>query len=188
MDCGLNREKLRVSLEKEIGRTGTFRSRPLDRDLRDQVCCALDLIRAVASRSGDQEGFGRAERRRWSPESSSAAALRRRWPISAFPGSIRPGFGSRAVYATRVMHLGTQLGSGRTATASVATAAGLLGGAHRGCTFSPFWVRLWAGFCLGAITRDGEPFWANWMADWAWVVACGGAGRPWVAGVPHSST
>ena len=181
-------QKPEGSLAKWPGRSGTFRYRPLDRDLRDQVCCALDLIRAVASRSGDQEGFGRAERRRWSPESSSAAALRRRWPISAFPGSIRPGFGSRAVYATRVMHLGTQLGSGRTATASVATAAGLLSGAHRGYTFSPFRVRLWAGFFLGASTRDGEPFWANWVADWGSVVACGGAGRPWVAGVTHAST
>ena len=137
---------------------------------------------------GRPGGLGRAGRRRWSPESSSAAALRRRWPISAFPGSIRPGFGSRAVYATRVMHLGTQLGSGRTATASVATAAGLLGGAHRSCAFSPLRVRLWARFGLGASTRDGEPFWANWAADWGSVVACGGAGRPWVAGVPHSST
>ena len=33
-------------------------SRPLDHDLRDQVGCALDLIRAVASRSGGQEGLG----------------------------------------------------------------------------------------------------------------------------------
>ena len=92
-------QKPEGSLAKWPGRSGTFRYRPLDRDLRDQVCCALDLIRAVASRSGGQEGFGRAGRRRWSPESSSAAALRRRWPISAFPGSIRPGLGSVGIYA-----------------------------------------------------------------------------------------
>ena len=130
--------------------------------------------------------------RRRSPElgfcGGASPGTHRSWPNSAFPGSIWPGFGSRVVYATRVMHLGTQLGLGRPATASAATAAGLLGGAHRSCAFSPLRVRLWVRFGLGASMRDGEPFWANWAADWGSVVACGGAGRPWVAGVPHAST
>ena len=87
----------------------------------------MDLIRGVGFRSGGRGDLGARDGGGTSPELCSAAAGGRRWPISAFPGSIRPGFGSRAVYATRVMPLGTQLGSGRTATASVATAAGLLG-------------------------------------------------------------
>ena len=84
-------------------------------------------------------------RQRRSPElglrDGASPGTHRSWPNSAFPGSIWPGFGSRVVYATRVMHLGTQLGLGRPATASAATAAGLLGGAHRSCAFSP--LRVW---------------------------------------------
>ena len=54
--------------------------------------------------------FGRAGRRRWSPESSSAAALDRRWPISAFPGSKRTRSGSGSVFSARVIHTWPQRG------------------------------------------------------------------------------
>ena len=54
--------------------------------------------------------FGRAGRRRWSPESSSAAALRRRWPILAFPGSKRTRSGSGSICSARVIHTWPQRG------------------------------------------------------------------------------
>ena len=68
-----------------------------------------------------------------SPESSSTAALRRRWPFSAFSGSKRMRSGSGGDYATRVVHLGLLRASGRLVAAHAASAAALRGGASPAC-------------------------------------------------------
>ena len=52
MDCGLILTKPGVSLEKELGRTGTFGSRPSDWDLAAQIKKVRDLIVAVGYGSG----------------------------------------------------------------------------------------------------------------------------------------
>ena len=97
--------KGRGSLEKSQGRTGTRGFWPLDPDLRVLVGLIQDLIQAVAYGSGGQERLG-----------ARAAALRRRRPISAFPGRIRAGPGPRSTYAARVSHwwaLRGEMGTGR---------------------------------------------------------------------------
>ena len=57
VDCGLNSKKCRGFLAKRIGRTGIYARGPLDLDLVDQICWALDLIVAADSGSGGQEGL-----------------------------------------------------------------------------------------------------------------------------------
>ena len=72
-----------------------------------------------------------------SPESSSAAALRRRWPFLAFPGSKRMRSGSGGHYAICVIHPRQRdggLGPGLT-LARRGAALGL--GAHRGAACRP---------------------------------------------------
>ena len=120
-----------VSLEKRTGRTGISGYGPVDRDLRAQ---GEGLRRSNLERSleigwlrmegGNGGGAG-------SLESSPAAALRRRWPYPAFPGSKRTRSGSGGDYATRIVHLRLLRASGRLVVGRATLAAALRGGARR---------------------------------------------------------
>ena len=108
--------KGRGSLEKSQGRTGTRGFWPLDPDLRVLVGLIQDLIQAVAYGSGGQERLGARAAALGRRSSAPAAALRRRRPISAFPGRIRAGPGPRSTYAACVSHwwaLRGVMGTGR---------------------------------------------------------------------------
>ena len=134
MDCGWILKNSRGSFARMTG---------ADRFL-------VQLTSALSDRSRQMDisrlrGLGRGNGWRSSPELRSAAALRRRRPNSAFPGSNRAGFGSGGDYATRVVHLGPLRALGRSAARHAATAAGFRGGARRSAR-----VRAVPGSGLGA--------------------------------------
>ena len=115
-DCGLIPQKTEGSLAKDTGRTGIFGYGLLDLDLTVLVGLIQDLIQAVAYGSGGQERLGAWAAALGRRSSAPAAALRRRRPISAFPGRIRAGPGPRSTYAARVSHwwaLRGEMGTGR---------------------------------------------------------------------------
>ena len=118
-----------------------------------------DLFLRVDFGSDGPDPIWRAGRRRCSPESSSVAALRRGWPISAFPGSKRATSGLGGDYATRVVLLGLLRGSGGgSRTTGAKAAAGLLGGARRRGEFQAVLVRNPGRKRLGERLRsEGKP-------------------------------
>ena len=75
-------------------------------------------------------------------------------------GSIRPGFGSGADFAIRVIHPGLLLGSGMAGAACTAKEAGQRGGARRRAMPKLFWCRLvcakWAGSTRRAKTKQNR--------------------------------
>ena len=85
-----------------------------------------------------------------SPESSSAAALRRGWPISAFLGSKGMRSGSGGTTEARVNLLGTCRGTGKLWMVLAAAAAVLGGDAHRRARAGAI-----SGIALG-VTRTGD--------------------------------
>ena len=131
MDCGLNMEKLRGSLTKWPGRRGTGGFQPLDRDLRVQDEGVRRSNLGRPSGIGRLGEFGRAGWRRCSTATSSAAALRRRTPITVFRGLIRLVFRSGTAYASCVNHWWHYLGPGWLGGMGAAAVAASLAGARR---------------------------------------------------------